>query len=438
MSAKLPVEILLETVVETGLCTRCGTCVGACPADNIAIDDPLGACLPVAAEACTSCGLCLACCPGASVDFAPLEKALFGDAVPNRLLGVVRGAYLAHASDTLIRRNGSSGGVVTAMLLDLVGRGESKGAILFGPHRDEPWRGWGQVASSGGEIAAAAQSRYHLSPLNTALGEIPDARGDYAYVGLPCQIHGLRKLQAAGWGRAGTHLFPIFGIYCGNNLYYEATRVMLRKLGVKRPEDLSALSYREGAWPGSLPPAPRTGSCARYRSSSFNQVIPFYINRRCLFCVDLANELADLSVGDGWAKEESGGMDGRYVLTRTETGDRVFERAVRSGVIEAEPITVEAAERMHSLAFDLKKTGSFLRLGLWRGWGCAVPRYDRTGPRATAGRQLFELVLSLQFAAASSWAGASRFSSASRARARRLFQASEKTMDAIDGASLKG
>jgi coenzyme F420 hydrogenase subunit beta len=408
MPAKLPIETLLETVVDTGLCTRCGTCVGACPADNITIDDPVGACLPVAAAACTSCGLCLEGCPGASVDFAPLEKALFGDAVPNRLLGVVRGAYLAHASNALIRRKGSSGGMVTAMLLDLVGRGESKGAVLFAPHRTEPWRGSGRIASSPDEILAAAQSRYHLSPLNTALGDIHGAQGDYAYVGLPCQIHGLRKLQEAGWGRADLRLSPVIGIYCGNNLYYEATRVMLRKLGVKRPEDVAELSYREGPWPGSFSARTRDGVVRSISKFDFNQVIPFYINRRCLFCVDLTNELSDISVGDGWAKE--GSADGwSVVLIRSETGQRLFDHAVRSGVIEAEPITVEAAERMHPYPFDLKKTGSFLRLGLWRRWGCAVPRYDRPGPRATAGRRLFEILLSLQFAIASTGAARAVF-----------------------------
>jgi coenzyme F420 hydrogenase subunit beta len=409
MSAKLPVEILLETVVDTGLCTRCGTCIGACPTKNIAIEDPLGACLPAASDACTSCGLCLEGCPGASVDFAPLEKALFGDAVPNRLLGVVRSAYLAHASDRVIRRKGSSGGVVTAMLLDLVGRGESSGAVLFGPHREEPWRGWGGIASSPLEIVAAAQSRYHLSPLNTALGEMHDAKGSFAYVGIPCQIHGLRKLQAAGWKPAGQDLSPIIGIYCGNNLYYEATRVMLKKLGVKRLEDVASLSYREGAWPGSFAARSADGVVRSISKLDFNQVIPFYINRRCLFCVDLTNELADLSVGDGWAKEGSGGSGWSVVLIRTETGERVFDRAMRSGIIEAETIGVEAAERMHSHAFDLKKTGSFLRLRLWRGWGCAVPRYDRSAPRVTIGRRAFEMVLSLQFALASSWAGRAVF-----------------------------
>jgi hypothetical protein len=178
---------------------------------------------------------------------------------------------------------------------------------------------------------------------------------------------------------------------------------------VRRPEDVAALSYREGPWPGSFAARDAGGTVRSISKLDFNQVIPFYINRRCLFCIDLTNELADLSVGDGWAKEGSGGDGWSIVLVRTKAGERMFDRAVRSGILEAEPISVEAAERMHSHAFDLKKTGSYLRLRLWRGWGCAVPKYDRPGPRVRVGRRVFEFVLSLQFAVASSWAGRAIF-----------------------------
>jgi coenzyme F420 hydrogenase subunit beta len=407
MSAISPVDTLIETVIETGLCTRCGTCVGACPSGNLRIDDPSGSCLPEDHGRCTSCGLCLAACPGASVDFAPLEKSLFGDAVSGRLLGVVRGAWLAHAAEAGTRQAGSSGGVVTAMLLDLLARGETNGALIFGPHEKEPWRGWGRVASKASDIAEAAQSRYHLSPQNTVLAELGALHGNYAYVGLPCQIHGLRKLEAAGW-RPSVRISPVIGIYCGNNLYFDATRAILKKLGIGRTADLAALSYREGAWPGSFTARTVDGRVRSISKLDFNQVIPFYVNRRCLFCVDLASELADLSVGDGWAME---GRDGGWsvVLVRTEYGERIFNRAVVEGSIVAERITIGDAERMHSHAFDLKKTGAFLRLGLWRGWGSAVPRYDRSTPRAGLARRMLEVPVSLQFALASSRLGRALF-----------------------------
>jgi coenzyme F420 hydrogenase subunit beta len=404
MSAKLPVEILLETVVARGLCTRCGTCVGACPSGNLSITDPIGACLPKAADRCTACGLCLACCPGAEVSFAALEKMMFGTAEPRPLIGVARGAFLAHAGDPELRRRGSSGAVVTALLLDCLERGDADGALLFAPHESEPWRGWGRVAPSGAAIIASAQSRYHLSPHNTVLAHCGESTSARAYVGLPCQVHGLRKLEAAGWERA-RRLFPVIGVYCGNNLYYEATRVMLRKLGVKRLTDIISLSYREGAWPGSFSVRTADGVVRSIPKFDFNQVIPFYVNRRCLFCIDLTNELADISVGDGWAKEEEGGEGWAVVLVRTERGERFVRRAIANGTLTAEAVSYPEVERMHAHAFDLKKTGSFARLRLWRACGCAVPAYDRPWPGVSVGRWMIEVAVSLQFAISSSFIG---------------------------------
>lgn len=404
MSVKLPSEILIETVVERGLCTRCGTCVGACPSGNLTIADPLGVCLPRAAGKCGACGLCLACCPGASVDFAPLERKLFGAAQPKRLLGVVRRAYLAHAAEPVLRRRGSSGAVVTALVLDSLAHGDTKGAVLFAPHEHEPWRGWGTVVSSAAAIIESAQSRYHLSPHNTVLARLSETSGNLAYVGLPCQVHGLRKLEAAGWEQA-KRLAPVIGVYCGNNLYYEATTVMLRKLGVKRLADIASLSYREGRWPGAFTVRTVDDVVRSIPKLDFNQVIPFYINRRCLFCVDLTNELAEISVGDGWAKEGSGEDGWAVVLARTERGEQIISRAVATGMLIAEPVSCLAVERMHSHAFDLKKTGSFLRLRLWRRWGCAVPRYDRPSPSVSIARRFLEIPISLQFALSSSRPG---------------------------------
>lgn len=413
MSAPLPVDILVESVIRPGLCARCGTCVGVCPAGNLSIDDPMGDCVPVPHDLCTACGMCLAGCPGAEVDFLEHEARLFGASQRHPLLGVVRSRYLAHAVDPLIRRKGSSGGVVTALLLDLLARGEAEAAALFAPHPAESWRGWGRIVREPGEIVASAQSRYHLSPLNTALGEVAGARGGIAYVGLPCQVHGLRKLEQAGWGPA-RRIRPVIGVYCGNNLYYEGTRTMLRKLGVKNVGEISSLSYREGKWPGSFAVTTRDGRTKSISKLEFNQVIPFYVNRRCLFCIDLTNELADISVGDGWAKEGTGDEGWAVLLARTPLGEAIVENAGRAGILHLEAISEEEAARMHAHAFDLKKTGAFLRLSLWKQWGRPVPRYDLPAPAVGVGRRLVEHLVSAQFVLCGSAAGRALFRAAPR------------------------
>ncbi len=426
MCAELPIETLMRTVVRRGLCTRCGTCVGACPADNLFMDDPLGACLPSPRDRCTGCGLCLAACPGATVDFAPLERALFGEGVSEPFLGVARRAYVVHAADAATRRAGSSGGVVTALLLHLLDRREIAGALVFAPVEGEPWHGWGGIARTRAEVLAAAQSRYHLSPLNTALRDIPAGAGTYAYVGLPCQVHGLRKLQSEVGVRRDLGLSPVIGLYCGNNLYYAATRAMLKKLGIRRPEELVSLRYREGVWPGSFWARTSDGRERAISKLDFNQAIPFYVNRRCLFCIDLTNELDDLSVGDGWAKE-GGEQEGWSVaIARTERGDDLLRGAVAAGTLVAEEIGLADARRMHSHAFDLKKIGAPLRLRLWRACGVPVPRYDRSSPRVGAARRLFEIVVSLQFALASTRAGRALFGAIPPRLLGRIFRALRK------------
>jgi hypothetical protein len=214
----------------------------------------------------------------------------------------------------------------------------------------------------------------------------------------------------------------VIGVYCGNNLYFAGTAAVMRKLGVKRLDGVERIAYREGEWPGSFTVRTSDGRARSVPKLHFNQAIPFYVNRRCLFCVDLASELADLSVGDGWMKEGSGG-GWSVVLLRSEAGERAFREAIASNAVAAEEISVEDAARMHAHAFDLKKHGAFLRRGLWRRFGCAVPLYDRPAPREPAGRRAAEIFVSAQFALASSRCGRLLFAALPLGATGRLFAA---------------
>jgi len=408
MSVKLPVDTLFERVVDRGLCTRCGTCEGACPTNNIHISDPLGLSLPVRSDDCISCGFCLEGCPGGRVEFGTLESVFLGHAPSHPLLGITMGAYLSHAADPEIRRAGASGGTTTALQLHLLREKLVDGSILYAVHHEEHWRGEGRIIEDENGVRAAAQSRYHLSPMNTVLKELSTRSGKYAYVGLPCHVHGLRKLQAAGW-KTNAEIGPVIGIYCGNNLFFEATRVMLRKLGFGKLEEIVSLSYREGKWPGDFSATDRNGVTRSISKLDFNQTIPFYVNHRCLTCIDLTNELSDISVGDGWAKEGESEEGWSIILTRSEEGERIVRSAAKAGFIHIESISLDEAADMHSHAFDLKKKGAFIRLDLWRRWGRDTPVYDRIPPAQKLSRRISELFVSSQFMICSSVAGRAVF-----------------------------
>jgi hypothetical protein len=141
----------------------------------------------------------------------------------------------------------------------------------------------------------------------------------------------------------------------------------------------------------------------------FNQAIPFYINHRCLTCIDLANELADISIGDGWAREEESEKGWSLLLARSETGEVMVREAAAAGAVHLEEISAEEASNMHSHGFDLKKKGAFIRLKLWKGWGRNVPVYDRQPPQLGLRRKIVEVLVSLQFIICSSRPGRAVF-----------------------------
>ena len=114
------------------------------------------------------------------------------------LLGNYENLYVGHATDATVRSRGASGGIISAVLHHLLDEGKIDGALVLGMDEESPWQARVQIARSSAQIRAAAQSKYSLSPVNVALRELEHEDGDFAYVGLPCQVHSLRKLQAIG------------------------------------------------------------------------------------------------------------------------------------------------------------------------------------------------------------------------------------------------
>ena len=63
--------------------------------------------------------------------------------------------------------------------------------------KNQPWRAQPVLATTRQEIIGAAQSKYVVVPVNAILSDskIKPLSGRVGCVGLPCHVHGLRKLQ---------------------------------------------------------------------------------------------------------------------------------------------------------------------------------------------------------------------------------------------------
>ncbi len=369
---------LKREVIATGLCTHCGTCEGVCPVAAIRMDDVLGECLPVENGTCISCGKCVACCPGNQVLFSELQPNW---SLPRRhpWLGGYQAIFQAYAADESIRYKGASGGMGTRFAWHLLESKRVDGVVVLDFDVNMPWIPVAKLCTRPEQLIRAAQSKYFLYPQNRILRTIREQPVDsVAVFALPCQTHGLRKAIQAGV--PGTEKIRyILGLYCGNNLFYEATRSLFRRFRILDFNRIRRIAYREGTYPG--------GFRIQYHNKeffldkfTFNYLSFFYTPRRCLTCIDLSNELADISIGDAWKSRQRTGSDdaASLFIVRNPELEQVFYEGIEQGYYVARPLYEKEALFMHANVLVNKKIGAFARIQWLKRWHKPVPEYDRS------------------------------------------------------------
>ena len=195
-------ELLAKTITSQGLCTGCGGCVGVCPTKALAMDYTLDEPEPKQVGACNACDLCLTVCPGQDIPLPAMEQFAFGRTrnKDEYYIGVYQNIYKAYSTSNEMRAAGTSGGLGTGILSYLLSEGQIDGAIIVGMDKKKPYMSMPKIARNQAEIQEGAQSKYAIVPvmseLNHAVTEL--GLGKIAFIGLPCHIHALRKMQMAG------------------------------------------------------------------------------------------------------------------------------------------------------------------------------------------------------------------------------------------------
>jgi len=213
---------------------------------------------------------------------------------------------------------------VSALLIGLLAAGEIDGALVSKPSddSDEQWKGLATIATTAEEVRAAAGSFYNqtmaLAELDLSRYALP-AKPRIAVVGTPCEVQGLRAMQARRWPTGAHRVDAVVltvALLCTKNFDYEA--LTLRELRDKRGVDLDRVSKMDVI---------RGRMIVEYRDGEVavdEPVKDFHgaALKGCDECADFLGRGADLSVGSvgsmaGWSS----------VLVRTESGRLAFERA---------------------------------------------------------------------------------------------------------------
>ncbi|MCL1884891.1 MAG: Coenzyme F420 hydrogenase/dehydrogenase, beta subunit C-terminal domain [Defluviitaleaceae bacterium] len=307
------VKDLFDNVINKNLCTLCGTCIGVCPMGVLEFNENT---IKVDCNLCNKCGLCIKICPGAEFSYPFYLNEIFQQtASESTNIGNYINIYKGWASDSLIREAGSSGGAVTATLCGLLSQGEIDGAVVIGKTQT----GYGVIiAKTIDEIKLAAQSKYIFIPVNEIINQLLKISGKYALVGLPCQIHGLRKAM---------HKMPpikekikyILGIYCGFNMHKEATDYLIKKSKIPKSE-IASIEYRGKHNDATgFKITSSSGKIFFLPKHNYTFLNLIFCNERCMKCYDLTAEFADISFGDAWELEKCS-----RIIVRTKNGENAL------------------------------------------------------------------------------------------------------------------
>jgi coenzyme F420 hydrogenase subunit beta len=348
-------KTMMNDVVDAGSCCECGSCVLVCPHNVIKYVDnkPKQTAKESAAfDFCgisegVGCDVCATVCPRLWPRENHLQDAVFANERPYEdIFGVYRHIFVARTKRPEIIERAQDGGVVTALLSWARETGVIDGAVVSAVGEDDnPCFPTPKVVTTEEEIQASASSWYTYCENNMALKEVKDRNlKNVAFVGVPCQITPLRKMQFMDPGFLVTDKkrpkplarqrdflrgfsdrveFSI-GLFC--------TEVFTPKLMTDRIEKQMGIPLTD------VTKFNVKGEVLIYKRDKSVETIPLaeamrdYQRPECQHCGDFSAEMADIACGG------VGTDAATIVVIRTTKGAEIWREFESSGTVEVMPI----------------------------------------------------------------------------------------------------
>ncbi|MFW9866977.1 MAG: Coenzyme F420 hydrogenase/dehydrogenase, beta subunit C-terminal domain [Candidatus Thorarchaeota archaeon] len=323
-------EDLIKEVHEKDICGECGGCVSFCSAADIgaiAISEE-GPPYYSNKDNCLHCGICYLICPETfELDKELNEKYNFKPPIGNwiRIL-------TAQAKDPNIREVATDGGVVTAILIALLENKLINGALIS--KRINSFQRIPFFAKTKEEILEAAGTYYdakgpisELGNYNTFVSTISELKkilsSDYmkiAVVGVPCQIHSIRKMQELSILPAHIVEYTL-GLFCYENFKFDnVARARIEERFDFSFKDIENLNIKENL----IIKLRNNDTPLRIEFSELTDIM----RNACRVCENFSNFYADISFGG------LGSPSGyTTVMIRTKKGEKIFNLAQNKGYI---------------------------------------------------------------------------------------------------------
>ncbi len=357
-------EDLVKEVHEKDICGECGGCVSFCSAADIGAISIGEDGIPYYSnkDNCLHCGICYLICP----ETHELNKELNKKYKYKDPIGNWTKIVTAQASDPEIRKMATDGGMVTAILTALLENKLINGALVS--KRVNSFSRIPFFAKTKEELLEATGTNFELkSPVselgkyNTFVSTISELKKvvlsdsmKIAVVGVPCQIHSIRKMQELKIIPA--HIVECtLGLFCYENFKFDdAAKARIEERFKFSFNDIEKMNIKENLI-----------IYLKNRDEPLNiefSELKDIMRHACRRCENFSNFYADISFGGLGSKEGF-----TTTLIRTKTGEEIYDLAKNKGYIK-EPFELNSSiEKSKMLAQiisfskeKLKRTEGFI------------------------------------------------------------------------------
>lgn len=327
----------LRVVMENDLCIACGACVAADPSIELTLHPEK----QIFEPSHPGNAAAAAVCPAIEVNFPRLQELLFPGSEQGPY-GVVHSVMLAQSADATRNAAASSGGMIKELLIELLGRPDVDGAIVLKHVQGlefEP-----SLITEIDEVDRLPGSIYHNLPKHRVLELLRENPGRYVLAAIPCELEGIFTYIFTHEPHLRERIHTTIGLLCGWQYNWHSIRAICQFKGID-PDRIVDISYRGDGPVGKLRIWTDDGrEHTTSRRLDFGYQVAFdrsFNTRRCHLCVNHANFLADIVVGDAWLASTLTTKAGvSLVINRREESDTLVRRLAADGRVNFSEVTV--------------------------------------------------------------------------------------------------